>query len=245
MDWTEKMEYKKKIRTMAYRMLWADFKDVMCGWKGILAILLYLMFFVLPYNREMEDLNNAALFYLVTMVLIAIGAIFEKTFNFLPLSDKDIIYYLSCRTNHLTAWLTAISLLTGVLMDAFGVEMFWARGVMALFVFLITIEWMFFITLYDYSKPAGVSILDTGIPRARKIRIVIYNIYSIVVLFAGMMVSMFAEYNENCKIKVLILLCAYLVMYIFRADAARWVRFNEYSKAGKRTMYATAEQRNG
>ena len=242
MDWTEKIEYKKKIRAMAYRMLWADVKDVICGWKGILVILIYLYFFVLPYSAGVVELNNAALFYLVTMVLIALGALYEKIFNYLPLSDKDILYYLTCRTNHLTAWMVMISVLTAIFMEAVGVEVFWERGLMALIIFLVTIEWMFFITLYGYSKPAGVSLFDADIPRLRKVRIVVYNIYSVVVLFAGMLQSMFMEYDENRKNSAIILLGLYLVMYIFRADAASWVRFNEYSKAGKRTMYATEEK---
>ena len=63
MDWTEKMEQKKKIRKMAYRMLWADFKDLVLGWKVILILLMYLGFFILPYINEPDDYNAAGMYY--------------------------------------------------------------------------------------------------------------------------------------------------------------------------------------
>ena len=57
MSFTEKAEKKKKLRKMAGRMLWADVKDLMCSWKGILVIGMYLGFFLLPYVKNVGRLN--------------------------------------------------------------------------------------------------------------------------------------------------------------------------------------------
>ena len=105
MDLTEKIEQKKKIRKMAYRMLWADFKDLMCSWKVLLVVLMYLGFFLLPYVKEMDDFNAAGMYYFVIWVFMALSALAEGAFNYLPLSTKDIVYYLKVRTNHQVAWM--------------------------------------------------------------------------------------------------------------------------------------------
>lgn len=239
MDWTEKLEHRKKIRKMAYRMMWADFKDLVLGWKVFLVILMYLGFFLFPYYKDMEDFNMAGFYYFVTWVVMSLNALAETSFNYLPLSTKDIVYYMKTRTNHETAWMVLISGLTAIVLDAAGVEVFWERGLIVLIFLLVTVEWMFFMTLYGYSKPYGTTFLDPYIPTARKVRIAIYNTYSLIVLFGSMMLWMFMDYNEHAKIKLLAVLCAYLVMYIFRADAVRWVRFDEFSKTPQRSMWAT------
>ena len=242
MDWTEKIEHKKKIRKMAYRMLWADFKDLVLGWKVFLLILMYLGFFLLPYAKEAEDFNAVSMYYFVTWVFMAVSALAETSFNFLPLSTKDIIYYLKVRTNHQVAWMVLISGVSAIVLDVCGVEIFLERGVIVLLFLLVTVEWYTFMTLYGYSKPYGTNFLDDCIPRGRKIRIAVYNVYSVVLLFGSMFVGMFMKDNEHAKTKVLVVLCLYLVMYIFRADAAHWVRFNEFRKTPRRSMWANAEQ---
>lgn len=242
MDWTEKLEHRKKIRKMAYRMLWADFKDMICSWKVLLLVLMYLGFFLLPYVKEMDDFNAAGMYYFVIWVFMALSALAEGSFNYLPLSTKDIVYYLKVRTNHQVAWMVLVSGVSAIILDAFGVEIFWERGVIILLFLLVTVEWYSFTALYGYSKPEGTNFLDDCIPTGRKVRIVIYNVYSLALLFAGMMIGMFMDCNEHAKTKVLVVLCLYLVMYIFRADAAHWVRFNEFSKTPRRSMWANAEQ---
>ena len=239
MDWTEKIEHKKKIRKMAYRMLWADVKDFMLGWKAFFAVCMYLGFFLLPYLK-MEDYNFACMYYFVIWVITAVNAVSETVFNYLPLSTKDIVYYLKVRTNHQTAWLVLVSGLSAVVLDAFGVEVFWERGLTILVFLLITVEWMFFLTLYSYSKPNGVSFLDGSIPTGRKIRIVIYNIYVFCSLCACIIVGMFMDMNEHAKTKLLVMVCIYLVMYIARADAASWVRFKEFYKTPRKNMWGNA-----
>ena len=244
MDWTEKIEQKKKIRKMAYRMLWTDFKDLMCSWKVLLVVLMYLGFFLLPYVKEMDDFNAAGMYYFVIWVFMSLSALAEGSFNYLPLSTKDIVYYLKVRTNHQVAWMVMVSGVSAIILNAFGVEIFWERGVVILLFLLITVEWYAFVNLYGYSKPEGTNFLDDCIPTGRKVRIVIYNVYSVVLLFTSMMIGMFMDCNEQAKTKVLVILGLYLVMYIFRADTATWVRFNEYSKTPQRSMWGNAQALN-
>ena len=241
MDWTEKTEQKKKIRKMAYRMLWADFKDLVLGWKVILILLMYLGFFILPYINEPDDYNAAGMYYFVIWVFRSLSALAEGSCNYLPLSTKDILYYLKVRTNHQVAWMVLVSGVSAIVLDAFGVEIFWERGVIILLFLLVTVEWYSFTALYGYSKPEGTTLLDDCIPKGRKVRVVIYNIYSLALLFASMFIGMFMDDNEHAKTKVLVILCLYLVMYIFRADVVNWVRFNEFSKTPQRSMWGNAQ----
>lgn len=243
MDWTEKLERRKNIRKMAYRMLWADFRDMLFSWKVFLIGLTYLGFFLLPYLK-MEDFNFACLYYFVTWVVIALNAVSETSFNYLPLSTKDIVYYMKVRTNHQIGCFVLLSGLSAIALDALGVEVFWERGLTILVFLLITVEWMFFMTLYSYSKPREVNFLDASIPMGRKIRIVFYNIYGFSSLIACMIVGMFMDMNENAKIKLLVMTCIYLVMLIFRADASCWVRFMEYNKTPRKSMWGNAELSN-
>jgi len=244
MDWTEKFEHKKKIRKMAYRMLWADFKNLVLGWKVFLLVLMYLGFFLLPYVKEADDFNAVSMYYFVIWVFTALSALVETSFNYLPLSTKDIVYYLKIRTNHQVAWMVLVSVVSAIILDVCGQEVFWERGLIILLFLLITVEWYSFIALYGYSKPYGTNFLDDCIPTGRKIRIVIYNIYSLVLLFGSMLVGMFMDDNEHAKTKLLVILCMYLVMYIFRADAAHWVRFDEFNKTPSRSMWGNAEALN-
>ena len=244
MDWTEKFEHKKKIRKMAYRMLWADFKNLVLGWKVFLLVLMYLGFFLLPYVKEADDFNAVSMYYFVIWVFTAVSALVETSFNYLPLSTKDIVYYLKIRTNHQVAWMVLVSVVSAIILDACGQEVFWERGLIILLFLLITVEWYSFIALYGYSKPYGTNFLDDCIPTGRKIRIVIYNIYSLVLLFGSMLVGMFMDDNEHAKTKLLVILCMYLVMYIFRADAAHWVRFVEFNKTQSRSVWGNAEALN-
>jgi hypothetical protein len=244
MDWTEKLEHKKKIRKMAYRMLWADFKDMVLGWKVFLLILMYLGFFLLPYVKKVEDFNAVSMYYFVTWVVMSLNALAETSFNYLPLSTKDIVSYLKIRANHQIAWMVLVSGVSAIVLDVCGQEVFWERGLIVLVFLLITVEWMFFMTLYGYSKPYGANFSDDSIPLSRKVRIVIYNVYSVCLLFGSMFVGMFMKYNENAKTKILVILCLYLIMYIFRADAVSWVRFNEFNKTPRRSMWGNAEALN-
>ena len=65
----------------------------------------------------------------------------------------------------------------------------------------------------------------------------IYIIYGIAALFGSMMVGMFMDNNEQAKTKLLVFLCIYLVMLIFRADVVRWVEFKEFCKAPRKSMW--------
>ena len=199
MDWTENIEQKKNIRKMAYRMLWADFKDLVMGWKVLLLILMYLGFFILPYVNEADDFNAAGMYYFVVWVFISLNALAENAFNYLPLSTKDIIYYLKIRTNHQVAWMVLVSGVSAIVLDSCGLEVFWERGVIVLLFLLVTVEWYSFMNLYGYSKPEGTTLLDDCIPKGRKVRIVIYNIYSVGLLFASMFIGMFMNDNEHAK----------------------------------------------
>ena len=244
MDWTEKLEHKKKIRKMAYRMLWADFKDMVLGWKVFLILLAYLGYFLLPYYDPYDDFNMAGMYYLVVWVVIALNAISETTFNFLPLSTKDIVYYLKVRTNHQISWMVLVSVLTAIVMDAFGAEVFWERGLVILLFMLITVEFMFILTLESYSKLPGTTFMSADNPMGRKVRMVIYMVYGIAALFASMLIGMFMVYNEHAKTKLVVFLCVYLVMLIFRADVSHWVEFKEYCKTPRRSMWGNVQNLN-
>ncbi len=244
MSWTEKLEHKKKIRKMAGRMLWADFKNMVFSWKVVLLLLTLWAFFFLPYFRELEDFNSGAMLYFVMWVISAVGAMTETVFNYLPLSGRDIVYYMRCRTNYLTAWCVLVSVVTGILLDAAGADVFFERGLMVLLFLLAVVEWMFIAMLYSYSVPEGAKLWDDCIPTSKKVRIVLYTIYSVVLLFYGMMVWIRVEPDENIGRKLIGYLCAYLVMYIFRADVTRWVRFDGFCREPRRNLYATAGQQN-
>ena len=244
MDWTDKLEHKKKIRKMAYRMLWADFKEVVLSWKVVLLLLMYLGFFLLPYVAKDDDFNAASMYYFVVWVILALNALVETSFNYLPLSTKDIKTYLKIRTNHQTAWMVFISVMTGIILDACGVDVFWERGIMVLIFLLVTVEWMFFLTLYSYGKQDGVSFLAADFSTSKKVRIALYHVYGLGMLFTTMFVAMFMDDNENAKTKVIVMLCAFLVMYISRADAIQWVRIEEYKKMPRRSMWGNVEQTN-
>ena len=192
---------------------------------------------MIPYDREVDDFNIAIVYYLILWVITALSALAENAFNYLPLSTKDIVYYLKCRTNHLTAWMVLISVGSGLVLDVFGTDMFWERGIIALLFLLATVEWEFFMALCGYSRQEKISLFESDIPKARKICIVIFNIYYFVFIFANMLVTMFMGYNEHAKTKLFVFLIAYLVMYIFRVYAERWVCFNEYRKATSRSLY--------
>ena len=205
-------------------------------------VMMYLGFFVLPYLIKVDKLNVGAVFYFVVWVLVAVNALSENVFNYLPMSTEDIVYYLKCRTNLLIAGLTTISVGTGAVIYTCSDDIFLERGLATLIFLLIAVEWLFFMTLYGYSKPLGITFTDPGIPKTRKVRIAIYNTYSIIMLFVGMIVWMFMEFDENASKKLLFTLCSYLVMFIFRADAVRWVRFNEYTRTESRNLYATQQK---
>ena len=242
MDWTEKTEQKKKLRKMARRMLWADFKGVVCGWKCILLVCLYVLFILLPYYKNADDINGVSFFYVLMWVFIAVCALYEKPFNYLPLTTGDIVYYLKYRTNLLAAWLTLSSAGTGAVMYAAGVDVFWERGLVILCFLLMAQEGWLFEMLYGlaYERNENGTV---NAPKARKLRIILYSTYAIVVLFAGMFVFMFMKYGETSKFKLLAALAGYLIMYIFRVDISHWVvQIREYVKPAERVVFATQQQ---
>ncbi|MBO5351728.1 MAG: hypothetical protein J6J42_08130 [Lachnospiraceae bacterium] len=247
MDWTDKLEQnrknKKNLRKMAGRMLWADVRDVICSWKCLLLVFLYLGFLLLPYLKKVDTVNIGAYYYMTMWLLMLVEARVEKQFHFLPLSTKDIVYYLVYRTNLLTAWIMVISLATGLLLQAFGVEIFLERGIIMTTFLLVTLEGMFLATLCGYCKPEKVSLMESGLPRARKIRFAIYGVYCVVLLLVGIVVAMFMDYNENVGTKMMVVLGAYAVMFIFRADVMRWVKIEEYTKVHRRSIYGNLDQR--
>lgn len=242
MNWTEKLERRKKIRKMAYRMLWADFKDVVMSWKAIMLVLMYLGFFLFPYYKDMEGFNFACIYYFVVWVLMMVSALMETSFNYLPLSTKDIVHYLKTRTNHQEAWIVLLSGVSAIVMDAAGVEIFWERGALVLIFLLTTVEATFVISLTGYSVPEKKTMKEAGAPLARRVRQVVYIFYGLVLLFGSLIAGMFMKPNENAKVILLVVLCAYLVMYIFRADVAGWVKFAEHRSSPARSMWATPQQ---
>ena len=86
--------------------------------------------------------------------------------------------------------------------------------------------------------------MDANCPVSRKVRTVVYFIYGLGALMGCMIVAMFMVYNEYSKTKLLVFLCIYLVMHIFRADVASWVRFEEFNKTPRRTMWGNAQTLN-
>lgn len=243
MDWTEKLEHKKKIRKMAYRMLWADFKDTLFGWKIFLVVLMYFGYFLLPYVRKADDINVFTMYYITMWVIMAISALAETSFNYLPLSTKDIVYYLKIRTNHLNAWMVFISGVSAIIVDACKQDVFWERGLMYLLFLLITMEMTLLLTLSGYSKPRGTTSPDSYTSLGRKVRMVIYTVFAIAALFSCMIMGMFSM-ERNANIKLLVALGMYLVMHIFRADVVRWVRFDEFNKTPGRSMWGNVEAQN-
>lgn len=241
MDWTEKLKYKKKIRKMAYRMLWADFRDLLMSWKSLLLVLMYLGFFLFPYWKQ-EDFNIACMYYFAVGIFTAISAMVETSFNYLPLSTKDIVYYLKARTNHQEAWMVLISVVSAIIMDAAGVEVFWERGALVLIFLLTTVEDYLILTLSGCSVPERTTLKEGGIPLAKRVRQIVYIIYGVTLLFGSLLVSMFMEPDENAKIKLLVMLCLYLVMYIFRADVSCWTNLTECRQTPSRSMWATPQQ---
>ena len=241
MDWTEKVEQKKKLRTMARRMLWADFKGVICGWKCILVVFLYIFFILLPYNKNLDEINGFAWSYIIMWVFIAVGALYEKSFNYLPFTTEDIVYYLKYRTNLLAAWLTLVSVVTGAVQYAAGVNVFWERGLLILCFLLMAQEGWFFEMLYGYAK-AQYDAENVNVPKERKVRIILYSIYTFVVLLVCMLVFMFMKYDGTVKVKLLVTLGVYLVMYIFRTDVSHWVQFRGFVKPAERVVFATQQQ---
>lgn len=242
MDWTEKVEQKKKIRKMAYRMLWADFKDVVMSWNVLMLMMMFFGFFLFPYFKDMEDFNFACMYYFVVWVLMKVSALTENSFNYLPLSTKDILYYLKIRTNHQEAWIVLLSGVLAIVLDAAGVEVFWERGALVLIFLLTTVEATFIISLSGYSVPEKKTMKEAGAPLARRVRQVVYIIYGLILLFGNLIVSMFMKPNEDAKIILLVVLCAYLVLYIFRADVAGWVKFAEHRSLPIRSIWATPQQ---
>ncbi len=244
MDKKIEREQKKRVRKMAASMLWADFKNLVLGWKVIALVFMLFVFFFLPYFKKVENFNGAAIYYFVMWTIFALAAFAETAFNYLPVSTKDMVYYLKCRTNLLTVCMVAVSLFLGILLQATGAEVFWERGLQALIFLLITVEGALFVSLYDYSKPMGVKFWDDFLSEGRKIRMAIYCVYNGVLLFASMMNMLRMSPEKNYWKTLLIYFCLYLGMYIIRADIARWVQFNEFCRSPHRTMFATPEQQN-
>ncbi|MBP3568432.1 MAG: hypothetical protein J6K04_04630 [Lachnospiraceae bacterium] len=241
MDWTEKVEQKKKLRTMARRMLWADFKGVICGWKCILVVALYFFFIALPYAKSEEDFNVFAMSYVFMWVFIEVSALYEKPFNYLPFSTEDIVHYLKYRTNLLEAWVTAASIGTVAVLHAAGEEVFVERGLMMLCFVLTALEGWFFELLYSLAKAQNEA-EQVKLTKSRRVRMILYSIYAIVVLFVSMFGCVFMKYDETAKVKLLVTLGLYLVMYIFRTDVSHWVQFRGFVKPAERVVFATQQQ---
>lgn len=243
MDWAEKSEQKKRLRKMAGRMLWADFKGAVCSWNVIFMVCMYFGFFLLPYSMT-ENINTGTMVMFLFWVLAALNSLPETVFNYLPLSTEDIVYYLKYRTNLLTAWVTLISVGTGAVMYAAGAEVFVERGLMVLCFVLMAVEGELVGVLYSYSKSPNTIGTESGLPKPRKIRFIIYGIYCFVMVLVNMFMWLLMDYDENRTTKLVFILCAYLVMYIFRADLARWVQFKEFTKGAGRNIFAVQQQQN-
>lgn len=241
MDWTDRREHRKKVRKMAAKMLWADFKDMFFSWRVLVLLMLYLCFVVLALIKDMDDYNVGACFYFITWVVMWLYALVEKVFNYLPVSDKDIILYMHHRTNLLTAWIVVLIAGTALLMDLFGVELFVERGVVCMLMLLFTVEWMHQTALFENSPGKG-KWLTEELTTGQKVRYGCYFVYSIGFVMVSMLYGMFMESNENTKTWVIAFACAYALMYVFRADISSWFVFDEYKKRGRRTIYASQKQ---
>lgn len=241
MDWTEIAEKKQKIRKMASGMLWADFKGVVLGWKGLVLALLVFVFIVMAYVKNIDKYNVGACFYFIMWVLIPLSSQTEKIFNYLPLSSNEVLYYLKYRANLIAAWTVVLYAVAGAVMSLLGVELFWERALTSMIMLLTTEEWLFLVTLYSYNDGNG-KIMDSPLPVGKRVRFVTYNVFMVGTILFSMVYAMFMENAEKAKTVVLILAVSYLCTYVFRADTAACFTFQEYRKAGKRTIYATREQ---
>lgn len=239
MDWITNLEEKKKIRKMAGRMLGADFRNLVCGWKVVFFLILYLGFFILPYV-ETEDYNAGAFYYCAMWSLLALNAQFETVFNYLPLSTRQIRYYLYVRTNYLQAGSVLFSIVTVAGMKLLGFTPFWERGLLVLLFLLMTNEWVAMMTMYGYSKPEGVGLFDQEYPKGRRIRIICYNVYSIALL---LVVMIYLTLKDNREKELWVMVMAYLILFAMREDVRHWVSFSRYTKAVRRGMFAAAEKK--
>ena len=84
--------------------------------------------------------------------------------------------------------------------------------------------------------------LTDELTKGRKVRYGIYFFISLSLVMVSMLYGMFMELNENTGIWVITFLCAYVLLYVFRADIASWFVFDEYRKRGRRSIYASKNQ---
>lgn len=243
MDWIDKMEQKKKIRRMASKMLWADFRDMICSWRIIVFLAVYVFFFLMALIKDMDDLNAGACFYFIVWVVMGLYALMENIFNFLPISSKDIIYYLNHRTNLLTTWVLILFIGTAAVLNGFGVELFIERGIVSMVMLWSSIEWMYQASLFENSPGKGkvmTDLLTTG----QKVRYCLYFAYSIILVMVSMLYSMFMENMETAQIMAPVLLGAYIVLFFFRFDLMRWFSFDCYRQKVRQVWFSTPAQRN-
>ena len=132
-------------------------------------------------------------------------------------------------------------MVTGAVQYAAGVNVFWERGLLILCFLLMAQEGWFFEMLYGYAK-AQYDAENVNVPKERKVRIILYSIYTFVVLLVCMLVFMFMKYDGTVKVKLLVTLGVYLVMYIFRTDVSHWVQFRGFVKPAERVVFATQQQ---
>lgn len=232
MDWITKLEEKKKIRTMAGRMLWADFRSFVCGWQVVFLLLEYLGLFLIPYI-ETEDYNVGAFYYCAMWVYLGLNAQFETAFNYLPLSTKQIRYYLRIRNSYLEAGMVFLSVVTASGMQLLGFAPLWERGLLVLLFLLMTNEWIALYTMYGYSKPEEVGLFDQKYPARRRFRMICYNLYSVA---AFVVTLIYLTVTVPGKQALRVMLLAYLILFFMREDVRHWVSFPNYTKVARKGM---------
>ena len=241
MDWIDKTEQKKKVRRMASRMLWSDFRDMICSWKVLFFLAVYMFFFLLALIKEIDDFNVGACFYFIVWEAMALYALTENIFNYLPVSSKDIVYYLNHRTNLLITWILILYIGTAVLLNGIGVELFVERGIVSMVLLWSSVEWMHQASLFENSKGRG-KLVTEHLTTGQKVRYCVYFAYSLILILVSMLYSMFMENMETAQIMAPVLLGAYIVLFFFRFDLMRWFSFDQYRQRVRRAWFSTPAQ---
>lgn len=240
MDWITNLEEKKKIRKMARRMLWADFRSFVCSWQVVFLLVMYLGLFLMAYI-ETENYNAGAFYYCAMWGYLGLNAQFETAFNYLPLSTKQIRYYLHIRISYLEAGMVFLSVVTASGMQLLGFAPVWERGLLVLLFLLMTSEWIALYTMYGYSKPEGVGLFDQEYPAGRRFRMICYNVYSVAALIGTMSYLTVAAPGKQA---LWVMLIAYLILFFMREDVRHWVNFPNYTKAVRKGMLSMQKKQN-
>ena len=95
-------------------------------------------------------------------------------------------------------------------------EIFVERGIITTLLFLLCLEWITFATCYDYSKPEGVDVLNSELPKERKVKVISGNVVALIGMFVLMFVSMFTKPGIWAERFVWISCVFYLIVVSFQ-----------------------------